>query len=213
MWVKWIRCRLQPDQRAAFSERQRQWDRCAGIEGFRGQLGGWRREAPAAHPEACLLAFWEDEERYRRFMEREHDQVLEHAGQAWEAIEVRFAEIRLEVAGSHRDPLEALSLCRVLRCLEHDLVEASLDERLENQRRIWATGLPSHQGLLFGLSAWEAGRGRLLNLSLWQDALSQRLFQEQVFPDLARRGGLPDELELSTFAVDQTWTVYPVSNS
>lgn len=212
MWLKWIRCRVRPEQRAAFSEGQRQWDRCAGIEGFRGQLGGWRGEAPPAEPEACLLAFWSDEPSYRRFMQREHDQVLEHAGRQWEVITVHFAEILMEVPGSHRDPLEALPLCRVLRCLEHDLPGAELEERLEKQRGIWATGLPSHQGLLCGLSAWDTQPNRLLNLSLWQDATSQRLFQEQVFPGLARRAGLPDRLELSCIPVEPTWTVYPVSN-
>lgn len=74
MIVKWITCSVEPDMRPAFSQAQEGWRNLRGVDGFCGQVGGWKKEQQGW--QAHLAGLWRDQESYRAFMERTHDAII-----------------------------------------------------------------------------------------------------------------------------------------
>ena len=77
MFLKWIVCKVEPQQRDAFHEAQVLWNRIRTAIGLIAQVGGWSTSG-----EACILAFWEDRSAYARFFEFIHDSVTDENDQA-----------------------------------------------------------------------------------------------------------------------------------
>ncbi|MFG0331269.1 MAG: DUF4937 domain-containing protein [Phycisphaerales bacterium] len=76
MLLKLIDCQLSDSTREAFSNAQKAWADLRGIDGFRGQLGGWSRE-PGESDRAIIVGFWLNAERYDEFMATHHDRIAE----------------------------------------------------------------------------------------------------------------------------------------
>jgi heme-degrading monooxygenase HmoA len=100
MLLKWIVCTIVPAKRKLFSESQAKWGEVRHVPGFLGQLGGWNVKDPS---EACILAFWENEERYKAFMEKHHDPIYETTNQrgTYDGIQVTACHSIADISGMH----------------------------------------------------------------------------------------------------------------
>jgi heme-degrading monooxygenase HmoA len=78
MLLKWIRCEVDEEKKAAFSAAQEKWRDLKGCPGFLAQIGGWN---VAKSQEACILAFWENLDFYQSFMSDKHDEIFERSRQ------------------------------------------------------------------------------------------------------------------------------------
>jgi len=74
-----------------FSRAQEHWREIATCDGFRGQLGGWSaRQADRA----WIVGFWRDQIALDRFMQDEHDAIMNRSKQSgmYTSIRVTFVE-------------------------------------------------------------------------------------------------------------------------
>jgi hypothetical protein len=119
--LKWIVCEVPNDRRVAFSRAQEQWRAIATLDGFRGQLGGWSmREVD----EVCILGFWRDQSALDRFMQHEHDPIVQHSKQA-----ETYASIRVSIFDT--DEVVAPPLANAVEiCLAGRMVEFFDQEKL-----------------------------------------------------------------------------------
>lgn len=87
--VKYIRCEVEEEKRAAFSKAQEEWNRLSEVDGFLGQLGGWSESG-----EAVILGFWESRQAYQHFMEHVHDTIFleNNQGKTYRSIAVTMYE-------------------------------------------------------------------------------------------------------------------------
>lgn len=87
--VKYIRCEVEEEKRAAFSKAQGEWDRLSEVDGFLGQFGGW-----SGSGEAVILAFWDSRQAYQYFMEHVHDTIFleNNQGKTYRSITVKLYE-------------------------------------------------------------------------------------------------------------------------
>jgi heme-degrading monooxygenase HmoA len=102
MLCKWIVCTVEPEQAEAFSRAQEEWGRLRGVDGFCGQLGGWKKGGAL---EAHILGLWRDRESYQAFMDEVHDQITDGSGQSktYTSIRVTLEEVPDDEAElSHR---------------------------------------------------------------------------------------------------------------
>lgn len=92
MLMKWIVCNVAADRHAAFSLAQERWRALATLDGFSGQVGGWSTRDPDC---ACIAGFWRDQIALDRFMEDQHDRIVQHSKQTetYTAIRVSIFDI------------------------------------------------------------------------------------------------------------------------
>jgi hypothetical protein len=98
MILKWIVCKVAPQQREPFNDAQRAWKALESVAGFRGQLGGWDTKSPSA----CVLGVWDTQAAYDDFMEDFHDKVTEGSQQqiTYVSSDVVLTNVELEMEGS-----------------------------------------------------------------------------------------------------------------
>ena len=94
MLLKVIVCNVPPNRRAAFDHAQEQWRAIATVDGFCGQLGGW---SALDDRHAIVLAFWRDRCALDRFMQSDHDCIVQRSRQSetYTAIDVTHFEVEL----------------------------------------------------------------------------------------------------------------------
>ena len=124
MLVKWIVCEVAPESRDTFSQAQEQWRRLEGVDGFRGQFGGWdtRNTSQSCHI-ACIVGLWRDSDLYRDFMSNVHDPIVAASGRAATYISAATAlfELQFDIPGSRANLRYAISDSQFLRVADCQL--------------------------------------------------------------------------------------------
>lgn len=113
MFVKWISCAVPEPYSPGFASAQSGWTAITGTAGLVGQLGGWAQSGTTA----LILAFWDDQPSYERFMAEEHDQVFQSTAQSatYTPIEIATGTSLLTMPGAAPSPSEAIRASQVLR--------------------------------------------------------------------------------------------------
>ena len=210
MLLKLIVCHVPDANRARFSRGQNEWSALQGVEGFRGQVGGWNEKDPL---EAVIVGLWRDEPAYARFMLEAHDLVFENNGQkgSYDASSVSLWDRLFDIPGSVTampPAIDGAGFARIAYCVvRRDRVE----HFIEVQQRIWNPGMAGAGGMLAGaFSRSREDQRRFLVCTLWRSAVDHRAYVDDVFPYLPRRAEFERDCEsLTGYVVPllPTWTV------
>jgi hypothetical protein len=138
MLLKWIVCEVPGGRRLAFSQAQEQWRSIATLDGFWGQLGGWSVHDPA---HACIAGFWRDQIALERFMQQEHDSIVQRSkqSQTYASIQVSIFDVDAVAA-----PLATITKVRASR----QMVEFLNDDRLVLRVALHAASLDADTVLI-----------------------------------------------------------------
>lgn len=210
MLLKLIVCHVPDANRARFSHGQNDWSALRGVEGFRGQVGGWNEKDPL---EAVIIGLWRDEPAYARFMLEAHDPVFENNGQkgSYDASSVSLWDRRVDIPGSVAampPAIDGAGFARIAHCVvRRDRVEHFIDV----QQRTWNPGMAGAGGMLAGaFSRSREDDRRFLVCTLWRSAGDHGAYVKDVFPDLRRRAEVERDCEsLTGYLVPllPAWTV------
>jgi quinol monooxygenase YgiN len=182
MLLKWITCQVQEQKKESFSKAQEMWGEVLPIEGFLGQLGGWKEEH---HYNACILALWEDQQSYDRFMTEIHDNLFQRSNQkkTYEKITISIARKIFDIPGSTQltKAIEKSTVLRVANCL---VKEANIEHFIHAQETIWNPAMQKAEGMLAGVFAQDlAESNRFWVFTLWKSQeLHDHYAQHQVAP-------------------------------
>jgi heme-degrading monooxygenase HmoA len=212
MLIKWILCKVSEDTREAFSQSQANWTRLKTVDGFLGQVGGWNRNEPL---EACIVAFWRDQQAFDEFMKFHHDSIVEGNGQqgTFHALSVILYEGVFEIAGSAVSLQEALSSGELLRVAENVLYEGRDEHFIEQQQRVWNPGMQTYTGMLGGAFGRKCGEDvRYLVLTVRQDEAAHHEYAETAVASLRAQAQVDMDVESLVgrlVLLESRWTVLP----
>jgi heme-degrading monooxygenase HmoA len=150
MLIKWIVCQVPDEKREAFSKAQEAWKALTGADGFYGQWGGWNLHRPS---EACIIAFWRNQNAYDQFMSSLHDTIFQANQQqhTYRSITVTVAEAAIEIPGS-RDIACALT-GKWLRAADCKVDPKREQHFLKVQQTVWNPALKQSAGMLGAVAA------------------------------------------------------------
>jgi heme-degrading monooxygenase HmoA len=146
MLLKWIRCEVNEEKKAAFSAAQEKWRDLKGCPGFLGQIGGWNAAKPQ---EACILAFWENLDSYKYFMSDKHDEIFERSKQkgTYHKISVDIVEVKQRTELNHMSMTEVLQKSKILYVVHSGRLteKQTLSDTIKQDKHILATFLSENQ--------------------------------------------------------------------
>ncbi|AEH48308.1 YdbC family protein [Parageobacillus thermoglucosidasius] len=146
MLLKWIRCEVDEEKKAAFSAAQETWRDLQGYPGFLGQIGGWNAAKPQ---EAWILAFWENLDFYQSFMSDKHDEILERSKQTgtYQNISVDIVEVKQPAEWYHMNMIEALQNSKMLYVISPNRLREKrlFSDTIKHGKHILATFRSAHQ--------------------------------------------------------------------
>ncbi|MBM7588126.1 heme-degrading monooxygenase HmoA [Bacillus pakistanensis] len=204
MLIKWVKCQVDFDKQALFSEAQKEWKALRNVDGFIGQVGGWDEKNPV---EAGILAFWENEDSYQRFMKYIHDGIFYKSNQrsTYRKISVRVYE-KLSDMGIGRDSLmKSLSEGTLLRISEIERRQ-SYFEQIQNE--VWNKGMGNSPGMLSGVFCKRDHQ--YLVASFWQNSSLHQRYVDIKLPSLLNILGVKDFFESISgnfIKLEKSWTV------
>ncbi len=218
MFVKWIVCRVMPEQRQAFSSSQEKWAALTGTDGFIAQLGGWNSSDPF---EACIMGIWSDAEHYRHFMENVHDTIYEKSGQkeTYHSIDISFYRKVMDIPGEARDFQSSIMGAKWLRMANPLIYRERVRHFEEVQKKVWNPGMAAAGGMLGGVfaRAEEVEQYcekqmviRYLTASLWENDEAHMNYVRNHFPLLnlkAEVGRDIQHIEGKLVRLVETWSV------
>lgn len=218
MFIKWIVCRVSPEQRQAFSFSQEKWAALAGTDGLIAQLGGWNSNHPG---EACIMSVWSDAEKYRHFMENVHDTIYEKSGQkaTYHSIHISFYRKVIDIPGEAGDFQSAILGAKWLRMAIPLIYRERVQHFKEVQQKVWNPGLAEAGGMLGGVLACEVKPSqnderdtviRYFTASLWESDEAHMNYVRNHFPLLnlkAESGQDIQHIEGKWVRLVETWSV------
>jgi heme-degrading monooxygenase HmoA len=163
MLLKWIRCEVDEEKKAAFSAAQEKWRDLKGYPGFLGQIGGWNAAVPQ---EACILAFWENLDSYQSFMSDKHDEIFERSRQkgTYHKISVDIVEVKQPNEFNRMSMTEVLQNSKMLYVVHSNRLKEkqTLSDAIKQDKHILATFLSENQ-LAVLCASMELSRGEWKN--------------------------------------------------
>jgi heme-degrading monooxygenase HmoA len=146
MLLKWIRCEVDTEKKAAFSVAQEKWRDLKGCPGFLGQIGGWNAAKPQ---EACILAFWENLDSYQSFMSNKHDEIFERSRQkgTYHKISADIVEVKQPIECNHMSMTEVLQKSKMLYVVNTNRIKEkqTILDMIKQDKHILATFLSENQ--------------------------------------------------------------------
>ncbi|MBB2948798.1 hypothetical protein FB565_008584 [Actinoplanes lutulentus] len=198
MLVKWITCWA--SDRAAFDQGQQAWAELQGVPGFRGQAGGWGTGT------AQIFGFWSDPDRYRAFMERDHDRIAATQSGTFDQVRARVFDHRLDIGGGFPADLTAVALVRLAHC---QVRPGRQDHFVRTQIEVWNPGMTAVSGMCGGVVA-QSGDTEFLVLSAWRTPANHQHYLDEHFGALRDRAALTTDLAGITgdvITLEPAWTV------
>ena len=184
MLFKRIQCNVARSRREAFRTAQGQWSAVSGVEGFLGQTGGWDG---ASCERAVIIAVWRDAGCYGRFMQSDHDAIVERAGQVgtYESIRTDLYEIVSGIEGSAGTAKDAIRMAGCLRLARCNVRPGRQGHFEQVQRRIWNPGMAAAGGMLGGFFCRHRERAaEYLVCTMWRTVKDHRDYRHEIFPRL-----------------------------
>jgi heme-degrading monooxygenase HmoA len=212
MLLKWIMCRVSEQLQVPFSAAQSKWNQLSKVPGFLGQFGGWNLKSKE---EACILAIWQDESHYQKFMRQQHDKIVRHNDQltTYESIDVSLLTPRYDMPGmrgSMSDSLQEAGALRIADCLVKPDRESHF---FEMQEKIWTPALCKVEGMLAGaFSKVDQEDGRYMVTTLWTSIDAHEAYVHGTLPGLRQAADLDGDLDKITGGViplKDDWLVLP----
>jgi len=119
MILKIFRCRVPVSTRERFLSAQRQWKRLQSVDGFLAQRCGFDEGDATA---CVILALWRDRPSLERFMDGEHDRIVDLGEQASTYVDGRV-DLAIhcgDVARETPDPVEGLTASEGVTLIEFE---------------------------------------------------------------------------------------------
>jgi hypothetical protein len=210
MILKWIRCAVADESRDAFSRAQEQWSDLIGVNGFRGQVGGWSERS---HGEACILAWWQDDAAYHAFMQNEHNAIVGQSRQetTYDSCEILLLKETLRMPGRYADPVAAVTEAGFLRVADCLLKPDRIQPFTAAQKEIWIKGMEPVDGMLGGSYCEVQNIPRhVLVFSLWSSIETHRTYEVDIMPGLRKRAQVSEDLSYLTgvfVKLESRWSV------
>lgn len=210
MILKWIRLAVPDGSRDAFSKAQEQWSALRDVQGFLGQIGGWSERT---NDEACILAWWRNEETYRAFMQNEHDAIAGQSRQEtmYDSIDILLLWERMRMPGRYADPTAAVADAEFLRVADCLLKLDRIDAFTLAQKEIWIPGMKPVDGMLGGSYCEVQNVPRhVLVFSLWSSVETHRTYEVDIMPGLRKAAQVSEDLSYLTgifVKLEPRWSV------
>jgi heme-degrading monooxygenase HmoA len=149
MYIKWIVCKINKDNKEAFSNAQKQWLKSSDAEGFIAQAGGWDLNNDGT---ACIIAFWQSKEHLDNFMIELHDEIYDASRQAetYEPLEISHFNSLLTIESKSSSITEAIKKGRLLRIADSHIKPIRLDHFEKAQKKVMLPGMKGSDGMLEG---------------------------------------------------------------
>ncbi|MGZ4134180.1 MAG: YdbC family protein [Tumebacillaceae bacterium] len=210
MLIKWIVCQVSEETRDAFSSSQSEWTALKHVDGFIGQIGGWNTENPL---EACILAFWRDEEAYQAFMTHHHDMILANNKQqgTYTGIAVNLFKCVIPIQGSSESLSEALRTGSFVRVSDNTVRDGRSAHFIEMQQEVWNPGMAAFESMLAGVfSQHRTDQQRYLVASMWLEETQHAHYATTAVSELRQRADVNLDIAQSigtTLQLEPLWTV------
>jgi heme-degrading monooxygenase HmoA len=173
-------------------------------------VGGWNKNRIS---EACVIAFWRDEDSYQSFMENSHDYIFEKSRQrnTYDDISVSIYKNILDIQGTFPNIIDCLGkgklLC-VVECIVHPGKERHFEEMLKH---VWKKEMSNCTGMLAGaFTKNKKEETRYLIASLWENHNVHEQYAENIVPSLRNQSQIRgDIIQIRGVAVDleDSWLV------
>lgn len=214
MLLKWIVCRVSEPLRVPFSTSQSKWKQLSKVPGFLGQVGGWNLKAKE---EACIIAIWQDENSYNRFMKVDHDKIVRHNDQmgTYESIEVALLSPTYDMPGSRKSMTDSLQESCALRIADCFVKPDREEHFLEMQREVWIPTMCEAEGMLAGtFSKVEHEQCRYIVTTLWKSLELHDRYAQTSVPALREKANVAEDVEQLTgglVSLSSDWLVLPLN--
>jgi heme-degrading monooxygenase HmoA len=210
MIIKWIVCKVPHGKKEEFSCAQEEWKALKGVNGFRGQIGGWDLKH---NSDACVLGIWEDFESYKHFMDNIHDQIFHKNNQkrSYESISVTLFESLFDIPGVYNEIYESLSKGKILRVADTTIYDNREQDFIKVQKEIWNPGMNKASGMYSGVfSKGTRTLNRYLVTTLWEDERSHQKYVETILPLLRHKAEVEKDISFilgRLILLDDKWSV------
>lgn len=207
MILKFIVCKVVPEQRDKFSKAQCYWQETAECQGFGLQTGGWDIKTG----KACALVVWENKNNLDWFMQNKHDPIWEQNRQrdTYESCEVVQFQKKLVIpAFDSAITPEKAEFIRVADCW----LFPGENKNFENvQERIWNPGMSACQGMLGGYM-WQdlKNDAHYLVTTFWESEELHSRYTKVSFPVLRKKANVEKSVrDLDGYQIDvnKDWIV------
>lgn len=207
MFVKLIRCHLNPDSLERFSVGQEQWKSIRSRVGFICQFGGFD---VVKKDTAVILSIWESQQDYERFMQEDHDRIYALNGQkdcCKSVVTSLFHQPFLYKPGVQLDSRK-FQFCKLT---DSFVYEEKVEHFTKMQEEVWSAGFQDVLGLHQGLFLRHCDvKERFLNIYLWIDEVSQQEFLHEEYAALHSQTNPVQDLQAFKnfqFVVEPAWWV------
>ncbi|MBP3038613.1 YdbC family protein [Bacillaceae bacterium Marseille-Q3522] len=205
MLLKWIKCKVEDNNKQSFSEAQEKWRELHKINGFLGQIGGWDLRKPF---EAGILAFWENRDSYQHFMEHHHDYIFHRSNQRSSYLNINVQLYEKMFSIGPEDIVKYLQSGNVLRIADCCVDEEKQHHFEQMQKDVWNNGMVASPGMLAGV--FSKNENLYLVASIWDSLRSHQQYTDNVLPTLITRSGVKSDVARisgNLIELEQRWTV------
>ncbi|MCJ8344061.1 YdbC family protein, partial [bacterium] len=147
VYIKWIHCEVNLEDKTSFSLSQSQWHELAQCPGFLFQIGGWCTHDNKA---AYILAIWKDQSAFDYFMKHVHDKICEMNQQesSYLSCKVTFYDLTFMIYGEKDSFQEALTEASHLKYEYYYLKSDRQEHFLQVQEEVWAPMMQRSKAML-----------------------------------------------------------------
>ncbi len=190
MYIKWIECEVNEDQKEKFSDAQEKWDETKEADGFIAQAGGWNLKN---ENEACIISFWESEKYLDSFMKILHDKIFNSNKQAetYNKISINYFNEVLSMEGETGLLKAAVKNSELLRTADCYVKQDNTNHFEKVQREVWLPGVHDSEGMLGGMfSRDNKNNFRYFVSTFWDSIINHTKYTQDNLPDLKLKAGV-----------------------
>lgn len=212
MIVKLIRCRVEDGAHDRFMSGQQRWRPLAQVQGFVGQIGGWRADDS---DEAVIVGLWRDKASYEAFMSDVHDGLFERTGQkgSYASSEVSLWDSLLDMPGAESAMPAAMGRGALIRIALCEVLPDRREHFQQVQRDVWLPGMNAVPGMLAGVfSRSQQDESRYLVCTLWESAGAHAAYRADTLPALREQAEVKGDcrsMEGLIVPIEPSWRITP----
>ena len=203
MYAKLIKCDVAKNQKQVFSAGQQAWKETANANGFIKQFGGWNSD------QAVIVAFWEDKNSIKHFMNTLHDPIAAKANQAdtYTTINVSYLKQVMSIPCHDSSSNDSPQFIRLANCR---LLEGREQEFLATQQNVWNAGMAETKGMLGGhVFKCEKEPLDFVVITFWYSAAAHQEYEQNKFAELKAKVQIKShisELSGNSFLLESSWS-------
>jgi len=208
--VKFITCVVPQQKRPLFAKGQEAWSALSNLDGFVAQTGGWSQSRDDC---AVIVAYWENETAYNRFMRDAHDDIFKSNSQeeTYSEITVTLFEGVSDTTGAGSSIGESVLQAEFIRLADCRVRSDRIEHFLEVQETVWKPGMAGAAGMLEELFARSTKeKQRFLVTTLWEKEGDHTRYREGIFRSLSERAAPYEDcvsIDGILVKVERSWRV------